>query len=111
MTAPTDAARSGLALLEAEMARQHGDALDSIRSNAEMARRLGASATRSHRLLLTGMGASHYANRIVEPLYRRLGIEAWAWTAAELIHRRRRRRRGPRSSSRNRANPARSSNC
>lgn len=86
MNAPADSARSGLALLEAEMARQHRDALDSIRSNAEMAARVGASIMRDRRLLLTGMGASHYANRIVEPLYRRLGVEAWALTAAELIH-------------------------
>ncbi|HRE36753.1 MAG TPA: DNA translocase FtsK 4TM domain-containing protein, partial [Sphingopyxis terrae] len=32
-------------------------------------------------ILLVGMGASHYANRIVEPCYRRLGIDAWAITA------------------------------
>ena len=86
MTAGTDAARSGLDLLEAEMARQHADALASLRADADIVKRLAASAMRSHRLLLTGMGASHYANRIVEPLYRRRGIDAWAWTAADLIH-------------------------
>ena len=51
-----------------------------------MAGRVAASALQNQRLLLVGMGASHYANRIVEPLYRRLGIDAWACTAAELIH-------------------------
>jgi fructoselysine-6-P-deglycase FrlB-like protein len=86
MTAPTDTKRSGLALLEAEMARQQRDALDSIPANSVMADRIAASAARNRRLLLVGMGASHYANRIVEPLYRRLGIDAWACTAAELMH-------------------------
>jgi fructoselysine-6-P-deglycase FrlB-like protein len=86
MNAPTDKPRSGLDLLEAEMARQHADALASLRANAEMAIRIAASVMRSRRLLLIGMGASHYANRMVEPLYRRLGIDAWACTAADLMH-------------------------
>ena len=68
------------------MARQQADALASIRSNAGMAGRIAASATRERRLLLVGMGASHYANRIAEPLYRRFDIDAWACTAAELAH-------------------------
>ena len=75
---------------------------DSIRSNAEMAGRIGASTTRDRRLLLIGMGASHYANRIVEPLYRRLGIEAWALTAAELMQTPPPAPHGRSSSSRNR---------
>jgi fructoselysine-6-P-deglycase FrlB-like protein len=78
--------RSGLALIEAEMARQQADALASISANTEMAGRVTASATRHRRLLLVGMGASHYANRIVEPLYRRLRIDAAACSAAELMH-------------------------
>jgi fructoselysine-6-P-deglycase FrlB-like protein len=86
MTAPTDTRRSGLALLEAEMTRQQRDALASIPTNAEIVGRIAASAVRNQRLLLVGMGASHYANRIVEPLYRRLGIDAWACTAADLMH-------------------------
>jgi fructoselysine-6-P-deglycase FrlB-like protein len=86
MTAPTTPARSGLDMLEAEMSRQHADALASIRSSTGMAARVGASTTRHRRLLMVGMGASHYANRIAEPLYRRLGIDAWACTAAELLH-------------------------
>jgi fructoselysine-6-P-deglycase FrlB-like protein len=51
-----------------------------------MAIRIAADVMSSRRLLLIGMGASHYANRIVEPLYRRLGIDAWACTAADLMH-------------------------
>ena len=78
MTRTNRKPRSGLELLEAEMARQHADALASMRANAEMAARIAASIRRTGRLLMIGMGASHYANRIVEPLYRRLGIDAWA---------------------------------
>jgi len=86
MDAPTDTPRSGLDLLEAEMVRQQADALASLGANAGMASRIAASIMTSRRLLLIGMGASHYANRMVEPLYRRLGIDAWACTAAELMH-------------------------
>jgi fructoselysine-6-P-deglycase FrlB-like protein len=86
MTVSKHAAPSGLVLLEAEMARQQADALASIPANTAMAGRVAASAMRNRRLLLVGMGASHYANRIVEPLYRRLGIDAWACSAAELMH-------------------------
>ena len=86
MNAPTGSPRSGLDLLEAEMARQHADALTSLRGNAEVAARIAASVMLGRRLLLIGMGASHYANHMLEPLYRRLGIDAWACTAAELMH-------------------------
>ena len=74
---------SGLELLEREMARQHADALASLRSNGGMAERVAASLAKTGKLLLLGMGASHYANRIAEPCYRQLGIEAWAATAAD----------------------------
>jgi fructoselysine-6-P-deglycase FrlB-like protein len=75
--------RSGRELLDLEMARQHADALASMRTNAEMAARVADSIKRTGRLLMIGMGASHYANRIVEPLYRQAGIEALAATAAD----------------------------
>lgn len=76
---------SGLELLDMEMARQNADALASLRANAEMAGRIAASVARTRNFLLVGMGASHYANRSAEPCYRRLGIETWASTAAELL--------------------------
>jgi fructoselysine-6-P-deglycase FrlB-like protein len=83
MAMPTHETRSGRELLEQEMARQHTDALASLRANADMAARATASIMRTGRLLMIGMGASHYANRIAEPLYRQAGIEAWAATAAD----------------------------
>ena len=76
---------SGRELLEREMARQHADALASLRSNSGMAQRVAASVAKTGKLLTLGMGASHYANRIAEPLYRRLGIEAWASAAADCL--------------------------
>ncbi len=76
---------AGRDLLDAEMARQHSDAARSIEANGEMARRVAASLAKTRSLLMLGMGASHYANRIVEPLYRSLGIESWAATAADFI--------------------------
>ncbi|MDW6022560.1 aminotransferase [Mesorhizobium sp. BAC0120] len=68
------------------MSRQHADALASLRSNTGMAERVAASVAKTGKLLLLGMGASHYANRIAEPLYRQLGSEAWASTAADQLH-------------------------
>lgn len=76
---------SGLDLLEAEMARQQAEASQSFTNNRSMAKRIAEAAAKPGRLLLVGMGASHYANRIVEPCYRRLGIDAWAITAAEFL--------------------------
>jgi fructoselysine-6-P-deglycase FrlB-like protein len=76
---------SGRELLDMEMARQHADALASLELNGDMAGRVAKSVARTGRLLLVGMGASHFANRIAEHCYRSLGIEAWACTAAELI--------------------------
>jgi fructoselysine-6-P-deglycase FrlB-like protein len=80
-----DTKTSGLGLLEGEMARQHENALASFRGNGEMAERIADCVRRNGRLLLVGMGASHYANRIAETEFRKLGIDAWAITAAELL--------------------------
>jgi fructoselysine-6-P-deglycase FrlB-like protein len=75
--------QSGRELLDMEMARQHADALASMQTNAGMAVRVAESMKRTGRLLMIGMGASHYANRIVEPLYRQEGFETLATTAAD----------------------------
>ncbi len=76
---------SGLALIEAEMRRQHGDALASFAGAATVAARIAESARRSSRLLLIGMGGSHFVNRAAEPVYRALGIDATAIVASELL--------------------------
>jgi len=72
---------SGLDLLNVERARQHGDALASFDAARAPAARLAESLNRTKRLLLIGMGGSHYVNRAVEPAYRARGIDATAITA------------------------------
>jgi fructoselysine-6-P-deglycase FrlB-like protein len=76
---------SGLELLRGEMRRQHGDALASLAGAAAGATRIAASVRETGRLLLVGMGASHFVNRAAEPVFRGLGIDASAVTASELL--------------------------
>lgn len=75
----------GLALLHAEMARQGADAIASLVSNGEVAAELAASIARTGRLVLVGMGASHYANRMAETTWRRLGVDCRAETAGDVL--------------------------
>jgi len=76
---------SGLELLEAEMARQHSDALASFEGARTSAAGVAESLGRTGRLLLIGMGGSHFVNRAVEPAYRARGIDATALTASDLL--------------------------
>ena len=75
----------GLALLQAEMARQGADAIASLTGNEAMAAELAASIMRTGRLVLIGMGASHYANRMAETSWRRLGVDCRAETAGDVL--------------------------
>jgi fructoselysine-6-P-deglycase FrlB-like protein len=76
---------AGLAAIESEMARQRDDALASFAGAEAMARRVADHVRRSGRLLLLGMGASHFAGRIVAPLYRGLGVDAIAVPVSEQL--------------------------
>lgn len=76
MLSHTEPKPGGLRLIEAEQARQHAEALASLAANAEMARRIAGRIRETGRLVLLGMGASHWAGRIALPLYRSLGIDA-----------------------------------
>lgn len=76
---------TGLELIRAEMARQHGDALASLEQAREAAKGAAHSMRSTGRLLLLGMGGSHYVNRIAEPLYRAQGIDATALVASEVL--------------------------
>jgi len=76
---------SGLELLQGELGRQYGDALASFAANRPMATRIAESLHRNRRLLLVGMGASHFANCAVEATYRSFGIDAAATVASELL--------------------------
>ena len=82
-TAGTNA--SGRALIEAEMRRQHADALASFAGAELSAARIAKSARLTARLLLIGMGGSHFVNRVAEPVYRDLGLDATAIVASEML--------------------------
>jgi fructoselysine-6-P-deglycase FrlB-like protein len=76
---------TGLELIRAEMARQHADALASLAANKAVAQRMADSQRRTRRLVLLGMGGSHYVNRMAEPLYRAQGIDATALVVSEVL--------------------------
>ena len=73
---------AGLTAIEKEMARQGGDAFIAMREEAGT---LAAAIRSTGRLLILGMGASHAAGRLVEPFYRRLGIDAVAIPLSEQL--------------------------
>jgi fructoselysine-6-P-deglycase FrlB-like protein len=75
----------GLVAIRAEMARQTADALTTMSANPQAAEQLAASLRRTGKAVLLGMGASHAVNRAVEPLYRDLGIEAFAIPLSEQL--------------------------
>lgn len=79
----TNAKPAGLIAVEAEMARQHSDALASFAQ--ARAKGLADEIHRTGRLLMLGMGGSHAVARTVEPLYRDLGIDALALPLSEQL--------------------------
>mgnify|MGYP000916708593 CR=1 FL=1 len=74
---------AGLPAINAEMARQHSDALASFET--AKAEALSQAIRRTGRLLMLGMGGSHAVARAVEPLYRDLGIDALALPLSEQL--------------------------
>lgn len=82
---PATSKGAGLVAIEREMGRQAEDALNSFAAAREQAQAVAVSIRSTGRLLLLGMGASHAAGRIVEPIYRRLGIDAVALPLSEQL--------------------------
>ena len=80
-----DAKPSGLALIEAEIDRQHPDALASFAGADMVAAQIARNARETGRLLLIGMGGSHFVNRVAEPVYRSLGLDTSAVAASEIL--------------------------
>jgi fructoselysine-6-P-deglycase FrlB-like protein len=76
----------GRAQIAAEMNRQHADALTSFAQNAEVAARIVYSIRRTGRLVLLGMGGSHWVNRTAMFLYRQAGIEVQCEVLSEALH-------------------------
>ncbi len=82
---PEDAIRTdetGLDLLTEEMSRQYGDARASYEAAGE-AQRIARRIATQGRLVMLGMGASHWVNRMVTGAYRRCGINAIAEVLSE----------------------------
>ena len=75
----------GRTLIDAEMARQHHDALLSISANTDIAGQIAQSIRATGRLSLYGMGGSHWVNRTAAFIYRELGIEVQAEVLSEII--------------------------
>ena len=75
----------GLRLMQAEMARQCRDALASMDGNGAAARAAAEAMRATGRVVLYGIGGSHYVNRAVEPLYRELGLDCRALGASEAL--------------------------
>jgi len=82
---PSGANPSGLVLIESEIERQHADALASFARADMVAAQIARNARETGRLLLIGMGGSHYVNRVAEPVYRGLGLDVSAVVASEIL--------------------------
>ncbi len=76
---------AGLLAIDAEMARQHADAIASFEQNQTAAQTLAKAIRRTGALVMLGMGGSHTVARVVEPLYRSLGIDALALPLSEQL--------------------------
>lgn len=76
---------SGHQQLLDEMARQHADARATLDRLRPIAGAHAAQIAKSGRLVLLGMGGSHWINRVAEPQYRAAGIDATAHPLSEYM--------------------------
>jgi fructoselysine-6-P-deglycase FrlB-like protein len=82
----SDSKLSGLELMRLEMQRQIPDSLETLKACASDAAMIAQNIRATGRVLMLGMGASHYANRICEPFYRALEIDAISIPLSEAIY-------------------------
>ncbi|HBG97477.1 MAG TPA: aminotransferase [Rhodobacteraceae bacterium] len=75
----------GIEAMRREMARQHADARATLADAADMAGRVAAAIRARGRLVLIGMGGSHWINRAAAPFYAAAGVDATAHVASEYI--------------------------
>src|SRR3546814_14257702 len=75
----------GLRPLEAEMARQHADARASLAGAGAIVDRIARSVSATGRLVLTGIGASHFGNLVAEAPFRTAGLDSTAIRTSSLI--------------------------
>jgi fructoselysine-6-P-deglycase FrlB-like protein len=82
----TDKKLTGLELIRQEMSMQHADALASLDANNVIMRRIAEALETKKRLVLLGMGGSHFANRSAEVEYKKLGLDATALLISEVLY-------------------------
>ena len=75
----------GLRQLHAEMDRQFPDARATLRAVEPAAAGAARSILASGRLVLLGMGGSHWVNRMAAPYYRQAGVDASAHVLSEFM--------------------------
>ncbi|AML53341.1 SIS domain-containing protein [Falsihalocynthiibacter arcticus] len=76
---------TGIIQLRAEMARQHSDALQSLEEARAQAPEIAQALRKRGRLVLLGMGGSHWINRAVCSYYRDAGLDATAHVVSEYM--------------------------
>ena len=84
-SSPARAEPTSLDILHDEMHRQNADALASLDAARAQAVRIAERIRETGRLSMLGMGASHWANRMVLGFYRSLGIDADADVLSEAL--------------------------
>jgi fructoselysine-6-P-deglycase FrlB-like protein len=77
--------RTGLDLLTSEMSRQYADARKTLATCDAAAQAAARQIRAKGRLMLLGMGGSHWVNRIAEPQYRAAGVDATAQALSEYM--------------------------
>lgn len=75
----------GIDQLRTEMARQHSDALASLRAARDSARPIAEALRARGRLALLGMGGSHWINRAVGDFYRAAGLDTTEHVVSEYM--------------------------
>ena len=75
----------GIDHLRHEMARQHQDALESLKQSRAPAREMARSLREAGRVALLGMGGSHWINRSAGGFYRQVGLDATEHVVSEYM--------------------------
>ena len=78
--------KTGLELIRQEMSMQHADALASLNQNKAVTKQIANKLESTHRLVLLGMGGSHFANHSAEAEYKKLGLDVTALLISEALY-------------------------
>ena len=78
--------KTGLELIRQEMSMQHADALVSLEQNKVVIEQVIGKLESTNRLVLLGMGGSHFANHSAEAEYKKLDLDATALLISEVLY-------------------------